>query len=139
MADVLKNNETIHIFMGWEYMTNLEKMCYTTSRNDDSDADSFCERIGNLPSLKKEGSIINTISHDDVFYSEFLTYHRSLDALMPVIEKIRNEYFEDETILNVINTLLGEYYFSFYASNSLDLSASNLFERVVLFIELKVS
>lgn len=138
MGDVLKDNETIHIFMGWEYMTNLEKMRYATSRNDDSDADSFCKRIGNLPSLKKKGSVINTLSHDDVFYSEILTYHRSLDSLMPVVEKIRNEYFEDGTILTVINTLLGKYYFSYYSSNSLDLNAYNLFERVVLFIELKV-
>jgi hypothetical protein len=138
MGDVLKNNETIHIFMGYEYMTNLEKMRYTTNMRDDSDADSFCERIGNLPSLKKKGSVINTLSHDDVFYSEILTYHRSLDSLMPVVEKIRNEYFEDGTILTVINTLLGKYYFSYYSSNSLDLNAYNLFERVVLFIELKV-
>ena len=135
MGDVLKDNETIHIFMGWEYMTNLEKMRYTTSRNDDRGADDFCNRIGDLPSLKKKGSVINIISHDDVFYSEHLNYDRSLDSLMPVVEKIRNEYFEDDTILTVINTLLGEYYFSYYASNSLDLSAYNLFERVVRFIE----
>jgi hypothetical protein len=131
---IREGNIKIHVFMGYELMTNAEKVASTTSRDVD-DIDDFCRRIGNLPDIKPKGSVVTTISEH--VYSQHLSYHRSMDALMPVLQKINDTFHPGYDLLAVIHDLLSDGYLfgSKERLPKLPLSAVNLWSRVVMLIE----
>ncbi len=137
--DLIKEgNETIHIFMGWEYMSTREKVAYTINREVE-DPDAFCAKIDNLPDLKRKGSVINTLSHDDIFYSSLLKYNKSFDALIPVLEKIRDNYLKHngDDLIYTIQYLLegGKRLGSLKPIKQLSFSVENLWDRCILMIK----
>lgn len=103
-------NETIHIYMGYEYMTNLEIVSYSFSKkriDEGLDIDYWAKKP-NQPNLKRKGVVITTLSHDDISYTEHLRYHKSLDRLMPVIEKLRLDSSPKTHIIRFIEEMIGE-------------------------------
>jgi hypothetical protein len=143
---IIKGNETIKIFMGFEYLTFTDKSSYTTTTNE-----IFFYAVNTLssktPLLKKKGLIIQEgieNAQEDVCYVEELNYHESIDSMLPVIEKIKLELFPSETSIKVIDILLDSFYGGYllipmgraYVEGykllpKLELSAINLWSRVI--------
>ncbi len=130
----IEGNELIHIYMGWEYLTPLDIFNYCVSPNrvgrEDMDVVEYAKRNSkNSPNLKRQGSmIISTIPDDNICYSDHLNYHYSLDALLPVVEKLSKEYYEINNTLETIRCLMSE--------SNMSLSAENLWERIVGLIKI---
>ena len=103
-------NETIHIYMGYEYMTNLEIVNYLFSKKriDEGLDIEYWAKKPNMPNLKRKGAIITTLSHDDVCYYEHLRYHKSIDRILPVIEKLKIEISPKTHTIRFIEELIGE-------------------------------
>jgi hypothetical protein len=79
--------------------------------------------------MKRKGSIITHISHNDVFYSDLLSYQKSMDSLMPVLEKITKEYYKYDDMFYTIKELLkGE------DEKELSFSVQNIWIRIVKLI-----
>jgi hypothetical protein len=128
-----KGNQQIHIYMGWEMMSNQEifdynHSPYNLSRNY-KNVDEWVKNTSNLPDMKRKGSIITHISHNDVFYSDLLSYQKSMDSLMPVLEKITKEYYKYDDMFYTIKELLkGE------DEKELSFSVQNIWIRIVKLI-----
>ncbi len=141
----LKGNEIIHIFMGWEYMTPEEVVNYSVSpmimKWDKIDPVAYCKKMSNLPNMKKKGSVITQTSHNDIFYSDHLSYNCCLDTLIPVLEKIRDKYIKKvidgrEDLMYTFQYLLdGGYKFgSEQPLPKINFSVENLWERIVMML-----
>lgn len=139
--DIIKKNEMIQLFMGYEYLTDIEKVKYVTSR-DVGDPTEYLKRLNNdnIPSLKKKGcGSIDTLSMDNIRYSDYLNYERSLDDLYKVIVNIHDFFYKKHNVnvLFVINDLLnGTYGKRSEKKESLDFTVENLFERVYDFLNM---
>jgi hypothetical protein len=129
--NILDGNRKIHMYMGYEMMSNEE--IYISEKGiikEGDDIESFVKRISNLPDMKKKGSVINKLSYNDVFYSDLLTYHKSLDDLMPVLEKLTKECYNYVDVFNTIETLL-----SYGENNRLVFSVENIWKKIVYKLE----
>lgn len=131
--NIIKGNEQIHIYMGWEYITPEEVMNYSFSPSSLSRKSyspiEYVKR-DNLPKMKRKGVVISTISHDDVYYSELLDYHRSLDSMYPVLEKLSKEYYgNNDPLVTIQNLLHGN-------GEKMVLTKENLWNRLVKLVSI---
>ncbi len=125
--NILEGNRKIHMYMGYEMMSNLEiYLSQNSVLRSGVDVDRFVNTISNLPDMKKKGSIIKHISYDDVYYSELLRYHKSMDELMPVLEKLTKEYYNYTDVFDTINSILSE-----NEDNRLVLTVENIWKKIV--------
>ncbi len=128
-TEIIKGNEQIHIYMGWEYMTPEEIMDYSISPTSvirKSIHPTEYAKRKNLPNMKKNGSVITTLSHNDICYSDILNYDDSLDAMFPVLEKLSNEYYQNNDSLKTMEQLLHGVH-----NDVLPLTKENLWSRLV--------
>jgi hypothetical protein len=126
----IDGNKQIHIYMGWEIMTNQEIFDYNFSPMNLSrhgrNVDDWVKKSKNQPDMKIKGSVITNTSHNEVFYSDLLTYHESMDSLMPVIEKLTKEYYGcTDMFITMKNLLHGVY------GDELSFTVENLWKRIV--------
>lgn len=129
-AEIQKGNQQIHIYMGWEMMSNQEIFDYNHSpmnlSRSSKNVDEWVKKSTNQPDMKVKGATITHISHNDVFYSEHLNYHCSMDSLMPVLEKISKEYYAHSDMFDTIKNLLKG-----VCNDELTFSVENLWSRIV--------
>ncbi len=128
--EIQKGNQQIHIYMGWELMSNQEIFDYNHSpmslSRTTKNVDEWVKKTPNLPDMKVKGATITHISHNDVFYSDLLDYHCSMDSLMPVLEKISKEYYGHTDMFDTIKNLLKGVY-----NDELIFTVENLWSRIV--------
>jgi hypothetical protein len=141
----VKGNELIHIFMGWALMTPQEIVDYSVSPmrigRGDIDPVVFINKHSHLPNMKKKDAVITQTSHNDIFYSDHLTYNHSLDSLIPVIEKIRDRFLKKgidgrEDLMYTFQYLLdGGYKFGALTPlPKLNFSVENIWSRIVMML-----
>jgi hypothetical protein len=128
--EIIEGNRQIHMYMGWDMMTNQEIFDYEVSMSrigrEKIDVDEWVKKISNLPDMKRRGVVITNTSHNDIFYSEILNYHHSLDSLIPVLEKITKEYYHYNDMFDTIEILLRN-----ENDKSLVFSVENIWSRII--------